>query len=187
MDLNKAYQLSFPNQNLPIKEGYRDYDGQVFWKDYWIKHNNPGNAAEPGTSNHGWGMALDLDIGQFDWTSSTYIWMKDNAERFSWKHPDWAEPNGAHPEAWHWEFQGAYTPEPQPTIRNDDMAALISANTTKYNGIWLAAPGYWHQFTGGEYKQFSDHGLRAGIPSITAVNDLDFELLKAVYTKQSAV
>jgi hypothetical protein len=32
--------------------------------------------------------------------------MVDNAPRFGWFHPEWAELDGSKPEPWHWEFAG---------------------------------------------------------------------------------
>jgi hypothetical protein len=30
--------------------------------------------------------------------------MVENAGRFGWRNPDWAQADGRKPEAWHWEF-----------------------------------------------------------------------------------
>lgn len=38
---------------------YRTYDSQVYWRNYWCGRGACGNAAVPGTSNHGWGTARD--------------------------------------------------------------------------------------------------------------------------------
>jgi len=56
---------------------YRTYQQQVDLRNYWCNLGNCGNAAVPGTSNHGWGTAVDsnsvaqqmvLTIGpQFHW------------------------------------------------------------------------------------------------------------------------
>jgi hypothetical protein len=32
--------------------------------------------------------------------------MVDNAPRYGWFHPAWAELDGSKPEPWHWEFAG---------------------------------------------------------------------------------
>jgi len=39
---------------------YRPYDRQVYWRNYWCSRGACGNAAIPGTSNHGWGLAVDV-------------------------------------------------------------------------------------------------------------------------------
>jgi LAS superfamily LD-carboxypeptidase LdcB len=66
-----------------------------------------GYAAVPGTSNHGWGLAVDLCGGiQVDY-SPEHEWLMDHAAEFSWFHPSWALPGGPGPhEPWHWEFAG---------------------------------------------------------------------------------
>jgi len=39
---------------------FRDYAGQVYWRTYWAARGKPGNAAAPGTSNHGLGVCADI-------------------------------------------------------------------------------------------------------------------------------
>lgn len=98
--LNKAFKEEF-GTDLGITDSYRDYDEQVATK------KAKGNmAAEPGTSKHGWALALDLGTGINDFGTPQYNWMKDNASAYGWRHPDWAEPTGSLPEPWHWEFYG---------------------------------------------------------------------------------
>ena len=85
-----------------VTDSYRTYDEQVR-----LKREKPGLAAEPGTSNHGWGMATDLCGGiQNDGTAANN-WLRQNAGRFAWFHPSWADPGGSGPyEPWHWEYAG---------------------------------------------------------------------------------
>ncbi|MDN5755460.1 MAG: M15 family metallopeptidase [Micrococcaceae bacterium] len=98
--LNKKFKKKF-GYDLGITDSYRDYDEQVATK------KAKGNmAAEPGTSKHGWGLALDLGTGINNFGTPEYNWMKDNAPAHGWRHPDWAEPGGSLPEPWHWEFWG---------------------------------------------------------------------------------
>jgi zinc D-Ala-D-Ala carboxypeptidase len=66
--------------------------------------DDPIMVAAPGRSQHGLGLALDLCGGIQDFSSDEHAWMKENAPRFGWFHPDWAEPDGVTPEPWHWEF-----------------------------------------------------------------------------------
>ncbi len=187
VDLNKRFRAA-KGADLPINSAYRTYAEQQHWKDYWTGQGSPQNAATPGTSNHGWALAIDIGVGIHDWTNPIYIWMKDNAGDFKWNHPAWAEPNGSIPEAWHWEFSGSYTgPPAQQQIKDEELAILISASTAKYNGVWLAAPGYWHLFTGEEYTQFTAHGLNAGLKTITAANDRDLDVLRDTFTKQTSL
>ncbi len=66
----------------------------------------PNLAAVPGTSNHGWGRAVDLCGGIQDFGTPAHEWMLANAPAYGWFHPSWAEPGGSRPEPWHWEFAG---------------------------------------------------------------------------------
>jgi hypothetical protein len=91
--LNVAYKAQ-SGSDLIIDSAYRDYAGQLA-----AKAAKGGLAAEPGTSNHGWGLAVDF--GAVD-----YAWLAANARAFGWDHPSWARPGGSKPEAWHWEFVG---------------------------------------------------------------------------------
>ena len=80
---------------------YRSYDQQVAL--YRIK---PSLAAVPGTSNHGWGVAIDFACGAEQFGSAGYRWLKANGSKYGWTHPSWAEPGGSRPEPWHWEYTG---------------------------------------------------------------------------------
>ena len=85
-----------------MTSSYRDYDGQVE-----ARKARGGLAATPGTSNHGRGLAADLDgfgdLGQFD--TPSYIWMTANAGAYGWIHPSYMGPGGSGPlEPWHWEY-----------------------------------------------------------------------------------
>ena len=98
--LNAKFKAKF-GYNIGVTDSYRTYAEQVETK------KNKGNlAATPGTSNHGWAMALDLGTGINNFGTKEHKWMKDNATKFGWKHPDWAEPGGSLPEPWHWEYWG---------------------------------------------------------------------------------
>ncbi len=80
---------------------YRSYAEQVA-----LYRQKPSLAAVPGTSNHGWGVAVDFACGADSYGSPAYAWLKANGPRFGWTHPAWAEPGGGRPEPWHWEFTG---------------------------------------------------------------------------------
>jgi len=86
---------------LCVTDSYRSYSEQVA-----LYQQKPGLAAVPGTSNHGWGVAVDLCGGVERFGTSAHEWMRANAPRFGWHHPDWARQGGSKPEAWHWEFTG---------------------------------------------------------------------------------
>jgi D-alanyl-D-alanine carboxypeptidase len=71
-----------------------------------VKESRGKWAAMPGTSEHGLGRAVDLCGGIESFGSPAHLWMKQNAPLYGWFHPDWAEPTGALPEPWHWEYAG---------------------------------------------------------------------------------
>lgn len=82
--------------------GYRSYDEQA--RLYAAK---PGLAARPGTSNHGWGLAIDLCApggGNLSFGAADYAWLSANASAYGWVNPPWARPGGGREEPWHWEF-----------------------------------------------------------------------------------
>jgi hypothetical protein len=90
---------------LCITDSYRSLAVQVR-----LRAEKPALAAVPGTSNHGWALAVDLcETGRtaMGYTTPTYLWLKANAARFGWAHPGWAEPGRGEEEPWHWEYAGS--------------------------------------------------------------------------------
>jgi LAS superfamily LD-carboxypeptidase LdcB len=67
-------------------------------------------AATPGTSKHGWGLAVDINTqdqdGKTKFKSDIFQWLTENAGRFKFIHPEWAAKKGSAPEAHHWEYDG---------------------------------------------------------------------------------
>lgn len=84
-----------------ITDSYRSYAAQVS-----LFARKPALAAVPGTSNHGWGTAVDLCGGIQRFDSPQHRWMIENAPLYGWFHPGWAQQNGSKPEPWHWEYGG---------------------------------------------------------------------------------
>lgn len=71
---------------------YRTFAKQV---EKWDNYQAGGNlAAQPGTSNHGWAVAVDLG----GLTSSVLGWLRNNARRFGYI-------NDVPSEDWHWTYQ----------------------------------------------------------------------------------
>ena len=95
-EMNKAYKAD-NGSDLIINDAYREYDRQVK-----LREQLGSTAGVPGTSNHGWGLAADIEVGPFG--SSAYNWLKANAHKYGYVHPAWAEPSGSNPEQWHWEY-----------------------------------------------------------------------------------
>jgi LAS superfamily LD-carboxypeptidase LdcB len=102
---------AFEDENrykLKVTDSYRSLERQVEMKRKQLSgQGNP--AAVPGTSKHGWGLAVDL--GTFDGTnskfeSSIFEWLTNNAYKYNFYHPEWAAKKGSAPEAHHWEYNG---------------------------------------------------------------------------------
>jgi hypothetical protein len=87
---------------------YRDYAGQVSAREFWCGQGSCAMAAVPGTSNHGWGKAVDFatSTGSLTFDSLAYAWMAHYAWIFGWNHPGWAEQGQPTAEPWHWEWVG---------------------------------------------------------------------------------
>ncbi|RZS90336.1 D-alanyl-D-alanine carboxypeptidase-like protein [Motilibacter rhizosphaerae] len=100
-ELSKAYAAHFGTP-ICVTDSYRSLAVQ---QDLILR--KPTLAAIPGTSNHGWGLAVDLCDGVQDFGTPQHVWLDQNAFRFGWFHPAWAEPSGSRPEPWHWEYGGA--------------------------------------------------------------------------------
>jgi cell wall-associated NlpC family hydrolase len=96
--MSAAYAATFGSP-LCITDSYRSLDAQVD-----AHHRKPKITAVPGTSNHGWGLAVDLCGGINLFGTAQTAWMQVNAGRYGWLHPDWAQAGGQNPEPWHWEY-----------------------------------------------------------------------------------
>jgi len=88
-----------------ITDSYRTYEGQnkIFDWDYYNKTKKKRKkgtsgtpAAYPGTSNHGWGAAVDIGVKYGD---KAHNWLTKNASRFGFSNP-FKDPRT---EPWHWE------------------------------------------------------------------------------------
>ena len=80
--------------SLRITDSYRAYAEQVDLAERKGLYRNGGLAAVPGTSNHGWGLAVDADVRD----PATLDWLRVNGPRFGWVETTPREP-------WHWEFR----------------------------------------------------------------------------------
>jgi hypothetical protein len=96
--LSEAYRSVF-GTHVCVTDSYRTFDAQVR-----LYGQKPALAAVPGTSNHGWGLAVDLCGGAQSYGSAPYRWLATNAPTFGWINPAWAQPGAGREEPWHWEF-----------------------------------------------------------------------------------
>ena len=64
-----------------------------------------GLAARPGTSNHGWGTAIDTwEWAAYDFGSARHEWLVANGPAYGWVCP--AATEAGNPEYWHFEYTG---------------------------------------------------------------------------------
>lgn len=99
--LNLEFQERF-GRSLPITDSYRTYDAQV-----QLRVVKPALAAIPGTSNHGWGIAVDFGVPINTGRSAEYHWLRVHGPDYGWDNPVWARFDGSKPEPWHFEFFAA--------------------------------------------------------------------------------
>ena len=78
---------------IGVTDSYRSYEAQVDVAARKGLYNQGGLAAVPGTSDHGWGMALDLKLD-----SSAQAWMQENAARYGYV-------DDTPRESWHWHYE----------------------------------------------------------------------------------
>ncbi len=99
--MSTAFGSTF-GRPLCVTDSYRTFGAQI--RLYGTK---PALAAVPGTSNHGWGLAVDLCGGAQSFATAEYGWLVVNSGLFGWSNPVWAQPGRGREEPWHWEFVGA--------------------------------------------------------------------------------
>lgn len=97
-ELNSNFRAAF-NRDICITDSYRTLAEQRR-----LAYTKPGLAASPGTSNHGWGLAIDLCTSE-NRSTAVMSWLSDNGPTFGWDNPDWARRGGSGAyEPWHWEY-----------------------------------------------------------------------------------
>ena len=79
---------------IGITDSYRSYDSQVDLAARKGLYSEGGLAAKPGTSDHGWGLSLDLKLDP-----AALSWMRANGATYGFAEDVPREP-------WHWTFQG---------------------------------------------------------------------------------
>lgn len=131
-----------------ITDSYRPYEIQDRIFD-WDRYNSTGKrvkkgtnvpAAYPGTSNHGWGSAVDIKVKYGD---SAHTWLTQNAAKFGFSNP-FSNPRT---EPWHWEHLasagksdgvpsssgGGSTVIPKKIVIDSDMVSRLIAKLKEKN------------------------------------------------------
>jgi len=75
----------------------RTFAQQVELKALWVRQGRPQNAATPGTSNHGWAIAVDCP------SSRAQSWLMTHGPNYGWSHDEGALVG----EPWHFRYVGA--------------------------------------------------------------------------------
>ena len=96
--------------NIGITDSYRPYAEQVDVARRKGLYSQGGLAAKPGTSEHGWGMATDLDLN-----AKALAWMRENGEKYGFVENVPREP-------WHWAYKPKSWPRPGPSGPADQLA-----------------------------------------------------------------
>lgn len=78
--------------DIGINDSYRTYERQLELVDRLGLYNEGGLAAVPGTSNHGWGRAVDLRLD-----GEALTWMRANGEKYGFV-------EDTPRETWHWAY-----------------------------------------------------------------------------------
>ena len=123
--LNTAYKAKW-GANICVNDAYRSYEKQVAL----YEELGPGVAAVPGTSNHGWGIAVDLGCGVGIFGNARHVWFATVAPKYGFSQPEWALIGSTRAEAWHWQFFGADLPAYLTTT------ATATVATATLSGAW---------------------------------------------------
>lgn len=113
--------------SLAVKYSYRTIGKQ--WEK-WANYQNGGNlAAYPGTSNHGWAVAVDFT----GLTTSVLAWLHSNADRFGFV--------GDVPgENWHYTYYGGFTQEEEMTPEERERLKDVEAWQSGYDEAIAGKP-----------------------------------------------
>ncbi|MEU4361637.1 M15 family metallopeptidase [Promicromonospora sp. NPDC023987] len=98
--LGAEFEAEF-GKPLRVEYGYRPYD----WQLQALDEFGSGQVAAPGTSNHGWALAVDVPTDDgFRFGQPEYEWLAANGPEVGWHHPEWARAGGGREEPWHFEY-----------------------------------------------------------------------------------
>lgn len=143
----------FTERYLPTYTQYAPgkVDRRLWQGRYWFRRAGTAAAAAPGTSNHGWAIAIDIaNVGGFN--STFYRWLSNNAPALGWSNDEGHSVG----EAWHWTYKSgsdggggtapdAPTPVPTPTPVYDFLEDIMSATPIRFFS-WKDTAGVTHIF-----------------------------------------
>ena len=103
--LHSAIKTAGWSAGIRLTDSYRTLESQIT-----TRINKPGFSASPGTSKHGWGVAVDIadsdpNVGGMSYDTKFYNWLMENAPKYGIHNPPWARKGGSGAdEPWHWEL-----------------------------------------------------------------------------------
>jgi hypothetical protein len=147
-----------------ITDSYRSYEQQVEVASKKGIYGRGGLAAKPGTSNHGWGSAIDLNLGE---TASdkeeTLGWLKINAEKFGF--------TSIAGEPWHWEHKASSQAAKSSTsLAGTPTKVLIDADFIKR----LIAKLQEKNFSEDDLIKFSSSAKSKAAVTLSSTEDEEF-------------
>jgi hypothetical protein len=89
--------------DIYLTDGYRSYAGQVRTKANWTARGKAWAAATPGTSNHGWGAAIDIGDNN---GGAGQIWCQENMTKFGLRNYRGGTTAIRGTEQWHFQLPG---------------------------------------------------------------------------------
>jgi D-alanyl-D-alanine carboxypeptidase len=93
---------------------------------HWFWNHRPPAAAFPGTSNHGWGLAVDVA------TRQAAAWILSHGHRYGWS---WDEGRRVG-EWWHFRYVGGYKPKriPMPHLTREERRWVTEYDRLRREG-----------------------------------------------------
>jgi hypothetical protein len=162
----------------PGSSCYRPYVTQVEF--YNLYQQGKGNvAAYPGTSNHGWGRAIDLT--GYESSAAVWNWLQSNASTYGYS---WAT-GQASGERWHWECLTApgtiinapavvtvkpITDAPKPRKKKLMDYALIKSSADATVWLYRLSDGAFRGLKLAEYQAIVAQGIALSVTTPDALS-----------------
>lgn len=137
------------------QNGYRDLATEwIYWNEYQAGTGNL--AAYPGTSNHGWGKAIDVSE---EWMRA---WLDDHGARFGWKKTE------AFSEWWHMNYVGGVNFPTFDTLKQGDSGKRVLWYAKRL--AFIHKPG-GHAYLAKPSRKF-DHDMHVAVVQFQKAHDL---------------